>query len=59
VLTQMRAEEFDDRALTRPLFEQHGPLSTRLDVTHRSAEDAAAALIDWINKIAPAPYKAQ
>jgi len=55
----MRAEEFDDRALTRLLFEQHGPLSTRLDVTHRSAEDAAAALIDWINKIAPAPYKAQ
>jgi hypothetical protein len=49
---KLRDASYVDRAITRPLFERTGTFSTRLDVTHRSAEDAAATLAEWVNAIA-------
>jgi thymidylate kinase len=49
---KVRDPSLVDRAATRTLFERVGPYSTRLDVTHRSAEEAAAMLVDWINACA-------
>jgi len=45
---KLRDLAYVDRIVTRPRFERPGPLSTRLDVTHRSAEYAAAILVDWV-----------
>jgi MoxR-like ATPase len=48
---KVRDVAYVDQALTRPLFERTGRLSTQLDITDRSTEDSATTLIDWVNAI--------
>jgi hypothetical protein len=45
---KLQDASYVDRATDRRLIERDGPLSLRLDVTHRSAQDAAATLASWI-----------
>jgi predicted kinase len=47
---KLRDASYMDKAARRHVIERDGPFSLRLDVTNRSAEDAAAILADWIER---------
>lgn len=51
---KLQDPSYVDRVAARRLIEKAGPLSSRLDITHRSAEDAASILVDWIEGITSA-----